>query len=84
MNGRILTDWKHFPVQLEEISKHKHQQGYSNNPGFGDTLTLPAIYKGELSIGEAPEDTYIDMSKWTKVNMGCTILDCEKLETCPN
>ena len=34
-----------------------------------DGIIVPSIYGGTLLISANPEDTYIDMTLWTKVNV---------------
>lgn len=64
LEGQILADWEVFPLSLDNINPTSIQPG--DGPKSGAGLSTPSIYEGKLTITGSAEDTYLDMTGWTK------------------
>lgn len=68
LDGQNLTDWVHIPVSLtrDDIGHLHSNQKQIVFRRSADEYELPALYKGVLEVKGQPQDTYLDMSLWTK------------------
>ncbi|XP_060086110.1 beta-galactosidase-like [Ylistrum balloti] len=63
LGGETLQDWVIFPVLPDNINSTV----ISQQPAFKAVDTkVPSIYVGHLTISGDPQDTYLDMTGWTK------------------
>ncbi|XP_060086081.1 beta-galactosidase-like [Ylistrum balloti] len=64
LEGQILEDWMVYSLSLDNLNPSDIPLGDSPKSGAG--LMTPSIYKGKLTISGNAEDTYLDMTGWTK------------------
>ncbi|OWF47699.1 beta-galactosidase-like [Mizuhopecten yessoensis] len=64
LQGEVLTDWAVFPLSLDNLNPS--DISVVDSPKSGEGLMTPSIYMGKLTISGDPEDTYLDMTGWTK------------------
>lgn len=57
-----MADWTMLPVILDTWTLSAMRS--SDIPGPSN---IPSVYQGEVVIQGEPQDTYLDMSLWTKV-----------------
>jgi beta-galactosidase GanA len=66
VDGNKVEKWEHYPLEfgpefIKDIQDSKEWQKPASV-----SQTMPSLYRGILRIEEKPEDTFLDMSEWTK------------------
>ncbi|XP_021359031.1 beta-galactosidase-like isoform X1 [Mizuhopecten yessoensis] len=64
LGGEVLQDWVIFPILPENIDTTTLAQ-WKGSTSVPDTR-VPSIYVGQLTISGDPQDTYLDMTGWSK------------------
>ena len=69
LDGQVLSDWLHVPFQWEEqvIDGVLSSNDWLDFPNMAEGSTLgPGLYRIFLDISGKPEDSFMDMTGWTK------------------
>jgi beta-galactosidase GanA len=66
VDGNKVETWEHYPLEFNpEFIKDIQDSNEWQKPAKV-SQTMPSLYRGSLRIEEKPEDTFLDMSEWTK------------------
>ncbi|XP_060572132.1 beta-galactosidase-like isoform X2 [Ruditapes philippinarum] len=69
LNGMNLTDWLIYPVNIDSDIMNRQLMMSSSKPTSALDSRLPSVFTGKFEITDEPNDTYLDMSLWTKGQM---------------
>ncbi|XP_042862752.1 beta-galactosidase-1-like protein 2 [Penaeus japonicus] len=62
VDGERVDEWTMHPMEF----KKEVVESLSGWTAFSGSLATPALYRGVLEVGGAPEDTWLDMNGWGK------------------